>query len=96
MRAAGGTCYGYICDLCDREDVYKKAQLLKDEVGRVQLFLPSKLKINLFFSNWNANKSENNIWLQNDEFLLGDNLRRFLNNVFLLEARTGAYKDARL
>lgn len=38
IQAAGGTCYGYVCDLCEREDVYKKAALLAKEVGRVSLF----------------------------------------------------------
>lgn len=36
VQAAGGTCYGYVCDLCDREDVYKKAALVKEEVGKVR------------------------------------------------------------
>lgn len=35
VQASGGTCYGYLCDLCDREDVYKKASILRNEVGRV-------------------------------------------------------------
>ncbi|KAF7381672.1 hypothetical protein HZH66_014066 [Vespula vulgaris] len=34
VQAAGGTCYGYVCDLCNREDIYKKAALLKEEVGK--------------------------------------------------------------
>ncbi|XP_034935981.1 short-chain dehydrogenase/reductase family 16C member 6 [Chelonus insularis] len=39
VRAAGGKCYGYVCDLCNREDVYKKADLLKKEVGQVSLLI---------------------------------------------------------
>lgn len=37
VQAAGGTCYGYVCDLCDREDVYKKAAVVKAEVGKVRI-----------------------------------------------------------
>lgn len=39
VQAAGGTCYGYVCDLCDREDVYKKAVLVKAEVGKVTILI---------------------------------------------------------
>ncbi|XP_029035490.1 estradiol 17-beta-dehydrogenase 11 [Osmia bicornis bicornis] len=39
VQAAGGTCYGYVCDLCDREDVYKKAALVKEEVGQVTILI---------------------------------------------------------
>ena len=39
VQAAGGTCYGYVCDLCDREDVYKKAALVKEEVGKVTILI---------------------------------------------------------
>ncbi|XP_053999001.1 estradiol 17-beta-dehydrogenase 11-like [Hylaeus anthracinus] len=39
VQSAGGTCYGYICDLCDREDVYKKAALVKEEVGKVTILI---------------------------------------------------------
>lgn len=39
VQAAGGTCYGYVCDLCDREDVYKKAALVKAEVGKVTILI---------------------------------------------------------
>lgn len=35
VQSAGGTCYGYVCNLCNREDVYKKAALLKEQVGKV-------------------------------------------------------------
>ena len=35
VQATGGTCYGYVCDLCDREDIYEKAVILRQEVGKV-------------------------------------------------------------
>lgn len=35
VQAAGGTCYGYVCDLCDREDIYKKAAVIREEIGKV-------------------------------------------------------------
>lgn len=46
VRAAGGTCYGYVCNLCNREDVYKKAEIMKQEVGQVY----KKYNGNFFFS----------------------------------------------
>ncbi|XP_078047329.1 estradiol 17-beta-dehydrogenase 11 [Augochlora pura] len=39
VQAAGGKCYGYVCDLCDREDVYKKAALVRAEVGKVTILI---------------------------------------------------------
>ncbi|KZC05489.1 PREDICTED: estradiol 17-beta-dehydrogenase 11-like [Dufourea novaeangliae] len=39
VQAAGGTCYGYVCDLCDREDVYKKAAVVKEEIGKVTILI---------------------------------------------------------
>lgn len=39
VRAAGGSCYGYVCDLCDREDVYKKAKIIKEEIGKVKSYI---------------------------------------------------------
>ncbi|XP_014480778.1 PREDICTED: short-chain dehydrogenase/reductase family 16C member 6-like [Dinoponera quadriceps] len=39
VRAAGGTCYGYVCDLCDREDIYKKANIIKEEIGKVTILI---------------------------------------------------------
>lgn len=35
VQAAGGTCYGYVCDLCDRDDIYKKAKIIREEIGKV-------------------------------------------------------------
>jgi hypothetical protein len=40
IQAMGGTCYGYVCDLCNREDVYKQASSLTKEVGRVRFRFP--------------------------------------------------------
>lgn len=37
IRAAGGTCYGYVCNLCNKEDVYEKAEIIKKEVGQVRI-----------------------------------------------------------
>ncbi|XP_029168837.1 epidermal retinol dehydrogenase 2-like [Nylanderia fulva] len=39
VQAIGGTCYGYVCDLCDREDVYKKAKIINDEIGKVTILI---------------------------------------------------------
>ncbi|XP_006614405.1 17-beta-hydroxysteroid dehydrogenase 13-like [Apis dorsata] len=39
VQTAGGTCYGYVCDLCDKEDIYKKAELVKKEVGKVTILI---------------------------------------------------------
>ncbi|XP_011349328.1 estradiol 17-beta-dehydrogenase 11 [Ooceraea biroi] len=39
VRAAGGTCYGYVCDLCDREDIYNKAKIIKEEIGKVSILI---------------------------------------------------------
>ncbi|XP_012235701.1 short-chain dehydrogenase/reductase family 16C member 6 [Linepithema humile] len=39
VRAAGGSCYGYVCDLCDREDIYKKARIIKEEIGKVTILI---------------------------------------------------------
>ncbi|XP_043798233.1 LOW QUALITY PROTEIN: short-chain dehydrogenase/reductase family 16C member 6-like, partial [Apis laboriosa] len=38
-KTAGGICYGYVCDLCDKEDIYKKAELVKKEVGKVTILI---------------------------------------------------------
>ncbi|XP_076760443.1 estradiol 17-beta-dehydrogenase 11-like [Xylocopa sonorina] len=39
VEATGGTCYGYVCDICDREDVYKKAAQVRKEVGKVTILI---------------------------------------------------------
>lgn len=39
VRAAGGTCYGYVCDLCDREDIYNKARIIEEEIGKVSILI---------------------------------------------------------
>nr|XP_050866457.1 short-chain dehydrogenase/reductase family 16C member 6 isoform X1 [Vespula vulgaris]XP_050866458.1 short-chain dehydrogenase/reductase family 16C member 6 isoform X1 [Vespula vulgaris]XP_050866459.1 short-chain dehydrogenase/reductase family 16C member 6 isoform X1 [Vespula vulgaris]XP_050866460.1 short-chain dehydrogenase/reductase family 16C member 6 isoform X1 [Vespula vulgaris] len=47
VQAAGGTCYGYVCDLCNREDIYKKAALLKEEVGKVTILINNAGVVNV-------------------------------------------------
>ncbi|XP_043593345.1 estradiol 17-beta-dehydrogenase 11-like [Bombus pyrosoma] len=39
VKSAGGICYGYVCDLCDREDIYKKAEQVRKEVGKVTILI---------------------------------------------------------
>ncbi|KAK0171477.1 hypothetical protein PV327_011239, partial [Microctonus hyperodae] len=39
IRAAGGTCYGYVCNLCNKEDVYEKAEIIKKEVGQISILV---------------------------------------------------------
>lgn len=35
MSAAGGECWAYTVDLCDRHSIYKVAARVKEEVGKV-------------------------------------------------------------
>ncbi|KYQ53824.1 Short-chain dehydrogenase/reductase family 16C member 6 [Trachymyrmex zeteki] len=39
VQAAGGTCYGYVCNLCDRTDIYKKAKIIREEIGKVTVLI---------------------------------------------------------
>ncbi|XP_066588097.1 estradiol 17-beta-dehydrogenase 11-like [Prorops nasuta] len=39
IRAAGGKCWGYCCDITDKEEVYKTAKMVKIEVGNVSLLV---------------------------------------------------------
>ncbi|KAK0170616.1 hypothetical protein PV328_008449 [Microctonus aethiopoides] len=39
IRAAGGSCYGYVCNLCNKEDVYEKAEIIKKEVGQISILV---------------------------------------------------------
>lgn len=39
VRAAGGTCYGYVCDLCDRADIYEKAKAIREKIGKVTILI---------------------------------------------------------
>ncbi|KAG7198721.1 hypothetical protein KM043_001712 [Ampulex compressa] len=39
VEAAGGTCYGYVCDICNREEVYEKAAMVREEVGKVTILI---------------------------------------------------------
>lgn len=36
VKSSGGICYGYVCDLCNREDIYRKAAQVRKEVGKVR------------------------------------------------------------
>ncbi|XP_047365714.1 short-chain dehydrogenase/reductase family 16C member 6-like [Vespa velutina] len=47
VQAAGGTCYGYVCDLCNREDIYKKAALIREEVGKVTILINNAGVVNI-------------------------------------------------
>lgn len=35
VKGIGGKCYGYVVDLASREDIYRVAKKVEDEVGRV-------------------------------------------------------------
>lgn len=35
VEGVGGKCYGYRCDLADKEDVYKMAKKTREEAGDV-------------------------------------------------------------
>lgn len=35
IKASGGTCYGYVCDVRNREDIYKKGEIEKKLVGEM-------------------------------------------------------------
>lgn len=39
VKAAGGNVYGYKCDLTNREDVYKVAEKVREEVGQVTILI---------------------------------------------------------
>ncbi|KAL2733672.1 short-chain dehydrogenase/reductase family 16C member 6 isoform X1 [Vespula squamosa] len=47
IKDAGGTCYGYVCDLCNREDIYKAAALLRKEVGKVTILINNAGVVNI-------------------------------------------------
>lgn len=36
VKGIGGKCYGYVVDLASREDIYRVAKKVEDEVGRVR------------------------------------------------------------
>ncbi|XP_047360414.1 short-chain dehydrogenase/reductase family 16C member 6-like isoform X2 [Vespa velutina] len=47
IKAAGGTCYGYVCDVRNRDDIYKTAEIVREEVGQtVKAFLPAMIESN--------------------------------------------------
>ncbi|KAM3965809.1 estradiol 17-beta-dehydrogenase 11 [Aphomia sociella] len=39
VKGIGGNCYGYVVDLTKREDIYRVAKKVKEEVGRVTLLV---------------------------------------------------------
>ncbi|CAH0694663.1 unnamed protein product [Spodoptera exigua] len=39
VKGIGGKCYGYVVDLASREDIYRVAKKVEDEVGRVNLLI---------------------------------------------------------
>ncbi|XP_043511689.1 estradiol 17-beta-dehydrogenase 11-like [Frieseomelitta varia] len=39
VKSSGGICYGYVCDLCNREDIYRKAAQVRKEVGNVTILI---------------------------------------------------------
>ncbi|KAF7388658.1 hypothetical protein HZH68_012600 [Vespula germanica] len=47
IRAAGGICYGYICDIRNRENIYKMAQLVREEVGQVTILINNAGVVNI-------------------------------------------------
>nr|XP_050860194.1 estradiol 17-beta-dehydrogenase 11-like isoform X2 [Vespula vulgaris] len=47
IKAAGGTCYGYICDVRNREDIYKTAKLVQAEVGQINILINNAGVINI-------------------------------------------------
>ncbi|KAL2738175.1 estradiol 17-beta-dehydrogenase 11-like isoform X1 [Vespula maculifrons] len=47
IRAAGGICYGYICDIRNRESIYKMAQLVREEIGQVTILINNAGVVNI-------------------------------------------------
>ncbi|XP_059052632.1 short-chain dehydrogenase/reductase family 16C member 6-like [Achroia grisella] len=39
VKGIGGNCYGYVVDLANREDIYRVAKKVEEEVGRVTLLI---------------------------------------------------------
>lgn len=39
IEDAGGICYGYVCNLINREEIYERATQLKKEVGKVTILI---------------------------------------------------------
>eukprot|EP00128_Syssomonas_multiformis_P006371 Colp12_sorted_trinity150504_noHs@23050 len=39
IKAAGGTAHGYTCDISEREEIYKVAEKVKSEVGKVTILI---------------------------------------------------------
>ncbi|XP_035737894.1 estradiol 17-beta-dehydrogenase 11-like isoform X1 [Vespa mandarinia] len=47
IKAAGGTCYGYVCDVRNRDDIYKTAEIVREEVGQVTILINNAGVINI-------------------------------------------------
>ncbi|XP_035737891.1 estradiol 17-beta-dehydrogenase 11-like isoform X2 [Vespa mandarinia] len=47
IKAAGGTCYGYVCDVRIRDDIYKTAEIVREEVGQVNILVNNAGVINI-------------------------------------------------
>ncbi|XP_043678079.1 estradiol 17-beta-dehydrogenase 11-like isoform X3 [Vespula pensylvanica] len=47
IKIAGGICYGYVCDIRNCEEVYKKAELVREEVGLVTILINNAGVINI-------------------------------------------------
>lgn len=58
VRAAGGMCYGYVCDLCDRADIYKKAKIIREKIGKV---MQLRVSLNLFYEKIEADTTSRNV-----------------------------------
>ncbi|XP_046830075.1 short-chain dehydrogenase/reductase family 16C member 6-like [Vespa crabro] len=47
IKAAGGTCYGYVCDVRNRDDIYKMAEIVREEVGKVTILINNAGVVNI-------------------------------------------------
>ncbi|XP_047361022.1 17-beta-hydroxysteroid dehydrogenase 13-like [Vespa velutina] len=47
IKAAGGTCYGYVCDVRNRDDIYKTAEIVREEVGQVTILINNAGVVNI-------------------------------------------------
>ncbi|XP_047360316.1 estradiol 17-beta-dehydrogenase 11-like [Vespa velutina] len=47
IKAAGGTCYGYVCDVRNSDDIYKTAEIVREEVGQVNILVNNAGVINI-------------------------------------------------
>ncbi|XP_014612130.1 PREDICTED: 17-beta-hydroxysteroid dehydrogenase 13 [Polistes canadensis] len=47
IQDAGGICYGYVCNIINREEVYERARQLKKEIGKVTILINNAGVINV-------------------------------------------------